>query len=388
MPSSFSVRSGPVSIPIYALHDGRFCVSYHLDQKRYRETFASRSDAENRAKAVAKAIRDQKALGVALTGADRDSYLRAMKLLEPTGVSLHDAVESFVKNRREVELPQTTVGEVAEEMIAAKRADGVSEVYQHNLQVVTNTIRKAFPGLIIELTTAQLDDWLRSLKISPRSRHNIRQTLITLFRFARSRGYLPDERTTAAEKTARGKVVEGEIEIFQPEELSMLLIHATPDLVPFLAIGGFAGLRPAEIQRLEWRDVRLEQGFIEVKAKNSKTASRRLVPIQPNLSAWLTPYSEQTGPVCRMQKIQRKSSELAAKLKLKWPNNGLRHSYGSYRLAILKNVAELALEMGNSPGMIFRHYRELVAERDAKAWFSISPKTPANVLPMKAALAR
>ncbi|MCX6907858.1 MAG: site-specific integrase [Verrucomicrobia bacterium] len=345
-------------------------------------------DAENRAKQVAKAIRDQKALGVVLTGADRDSYLRAIKLLEPIGASLHDAVESFVKNRREIDLPNKTIGEVADEMLAAKRADGVSDAYQHNLQVVTNTIRRAFPYLIVELTTAQLDDWLRSLKISSRSRHNTRQTLITLFRFGRARGYLPDENTTAAEKTARGKVVEGEIEIFQPEELSKLLTHATPDLVPFLAIGGFAGLRPAEIQRLEWRDVRLEQGFIEVRAKNAKTASRRLVPIQPNLSVWLTPYSGQTGPVCRMQKTQRKSSELATKLKLKWADNGLRHSYGSYRLAILKNAAELALEMGNSPGMIFRHYRELVTERDAKAWFSISPKAPANVLPMKAALAR
>lgn len=382
MASSFSVRSGSVSIPIYALRDGRFCVSYHLNQRRYRETFVSQPKAERRAKEVAKAIRDQKAVGVVLTGADRDSYLRAVKLLEPTGVSLHDAVESFVKNWRAVDLPKKTVSEIADEMIAAKRADGLSTAYQHNLQVVTNTIRRAFPGQIIELTTAKLDDWLRSLDISSRSRHNTRQVLITLFRFARDRGYLPDEKTTAAEKTARGKVVEGDIGIFQPEELSKLLTHATPDLVPYLTIGAFAGLRPAEIQRLEWRDVRLEQGFIEVRAKKAKTASRRIVPIQPNLSNWLTPCRHLDGLVCILKDPQRNASELATTLNIKWPNNGLRHSYGSYRLATLKNVAELALEMGNSPQMIFKHYRELVTHKDAAAWWSISPKQAENVVPM------
>jgi len=45
-------------------------------------------------------------------------------------------------------------------------------------------------------------------------------------------------------------------------------------------------------------------------------------------------------------------------------------------------------EMGNSPQMIFKHYREFVTPRDAAAWWAIMPKTPANVLPMKAALAR
>jgi integrase len=287
-----------------------------------------------------------------------------------------------VKNWRAVDLPKKTVGEVADEMIAAKRADGLSAAYQHNLQVVTNTIRRAFSGQIMELTTAKLDDWLRSLDISSRSRHNTRQVLITLFRFARDRGYLPDEKTTAAEKTARGKVVEGDIEIFQPKELSKLLTHATHDLIPYLTIGAFAGLRPAEIQRLEWRDVRLEQGFIEVRAKKAKTASRRVVPIQPNLSNWLTSHRCLDGLVCVLKDPQRNASELAATLNIKWPNNGLRHSYGSYRLATLKNVAELALEMGNSPQMIFRHYRELVTPQDAAAWWNISPKHADNVVPI------
>jgi hypothetical protein len=47
-------------------------------------------------------------------------------------------------------------------------------------------------------------------------------------------------------------------------------------------------------------------------------------------------------------------------------------------LAILNDAGKLALEMGNSPNMIFRHYRELVISEDAKAWFELVPQPLPN----------
>ena len=52
----------------------------------------------------------------------------------------------------------------------------------------------------------------------------------------------------------------------------------------------------------------------------------------------------------------------------------------SRRLADVKSAAQVALEAGNSPQMIFKHYRELVTDEQAKAWFSIMPSEPANIL--------
>ena len=57
-----------------------------------------------------------------------------------------------------------------------------------------------------------------------------------------------------------------------------------------------------------------------------------------------------------------------------WKHNALRHSFISYRVADIQNVAQVALEAGNSPQMIFKHYRELVRPAEAKAWFAIGPK--------------
>jgi len=56
--------------------------------------------------------------------------------------------------------------------------------------------------------------------------------------------------------------------------------------------------------------------------------------------------------------------------------------YASYRLAKCKSAAQVALEMGNSPAMVFRHYREIVTPADAKKWWNIAPESDGNVIPM------
>lgn len=58
-----------------------------------------------------------------------------------------------------------------------------------------------------------------------------------------------------------------------------------------------------------------------------------------------------------------------------WGHNALRHSFCSYRLADVKSAAQVSLEAGTSPQMVFRHYRELVTEKAAKAWFAITPES-------------
>jgi integrase len=75
------------------------------------------------------------------------------------------------------------------------------------------------------------------------------------------------------------------------DELRALLEAAAaqaPDVLPVLASGAFAGLRDAEIKRLDWSEVDLARGFIEVKAAKAKSARRRIVAIQTNLAAWLS----------------------------------------------------------------------------------------------------
>ena len=76
------------------------------------------------------------------------------------------------------------------------------------------------------------------------------------------------------------------------------MTHADERAIPFLTLGAFAGIRHAEIQRLDWRDIHLDAGIVEVRAAKAKTASRRMVPLLDNLRAWLMPHRQPGGPVC------------------------------------------------------------------------------------------
>jgi hypothetical protein len=63
----------------------------------------------------------------------------------------------------------------------------------------------------------------------------------------------------------------------------------------------------------------------------------------------------------------------AMKAGFAWKANALRHSFISYRVAQTRDIAAVALEAGNSPRMVFAHYRELCTEAEALEWFSILP---------------
>ena len=66
--------------------------------------------------------------------------------------------------------------------------------------------------------------------------------------------------------------------------------------LPLVALGGLAGLRTAEIHRLEWKDIDIHGGHIVVSNQKAKTGHRRMVPILPALRAWLEPLANGTGP--------------------------------------------------------------------------------------------
>jgi integrase len=106
----------------------------------------------------------------------------------------------------------------------------------------------------------------------------------TLFAFAKAQRYLPKDHDEI-DSVMLAKENVNEIEIFTPKEMAEILTHADKRLIPFLTLRAFAGVRHAEIQRLEWKDIHFDAGIIEIRAAKAKTASRRTVPILKNLRA-------------------------------------------------------------------------------------------------------
>jgi integrase len=392
---------------IYEIADYTDPHGFRRDGKR-RETRRRLLGFHNlrKARAAAKRIAGHVATGnvaaAQMLPGDAASYGRSVELVRPTGISLEVAASTFAKcyelvgdamvdaarffkQHRVDQVTPRLVKEVVKELVENRTGQGGSARYVQDLRNRLDYFAKDNAVEISAISTADASRWLDQLKVGPRTKKNYRTVLNTLFQYAEAHGYVSKGMNPIAGVERTSGKNGGPIEIFTPVEMAALIKAASKELLPVLCLGAFAGMRSAEIERLEWKNVDLPAGLIHVAAEKTKTRSRRLVPILPNLAAWLAPYCRRKGRVWNGTQLDMSVARCAAVKKsgVAWKNNGLRHSFISYRLAQIQNAAQVSLEAGNSPGMVFQHYRELVKPEAATAWFAIAPEHPANVVSLE-----
>jgi integrase len=133
----------------------------------------------------------------------------------------------------------------------------------------------------------------------------------------------------------------------------------------------FAGIRQAELDRLTWGEVNLDQGTIAVPQSKSKIRRGRTVPIEPVLKAWLdcsdTSSSQLGKPPRRLMERFRKQ------LGFRLPQNVLRHTYATYWQSRNQNYSTLADHLGNTEEVASRHYVRMVSKADAEQFWSLYP---------------
>ena len=306
----------------------------------------------------------------------------AVEELKPFGRTIADAVDHYVSHLRASER-SIAVAALVPQLIDAKKADGMSKRYIEDLRSRLPRFANAFgEQMVATITAKQIDTWLRALQVGATTRNNFRRALVMMFNHAIALGYAT---SNPAAKTAKAKVVDSPPGILTVQQTARLVEAASPELLPYIAIGAFAGLRRAELERLDWSDVHFDADLIEVTAKKSKTARRRFVRMQPNLGEWLIPVRKHSGKVTPDNFPKQLDAVREAAGITEWPDNALRHSFASYHLAHFKDAAALALEMGHTDsGMIFNHYRELVKPKEAERYWNIKPAASAKVVPLVA----
>jgi integrase len=136
------------------------------------------------------------------------------------------------------------------------------------------------------------------------------------------------------------------------------------------AIRYFAGLRTSEAVNLQ--ETEIGARFIEVTAAKSKTRRRRLVTVQPALSAWLA-----LGGELPLRQVANRLRAVTLAAAVPWPHNATRHSFVTYHLAAFENAGKTALEAGHTEQILFNHYREIVKPEVAAAFWAIRPKPTA-----------
>lgn len=384
--------------------------SYVENGNRATKYFKTKAEAEEWAK-----TREVEALAhgtdSSLTAAERSTVIETRGILAELGLTLRDAVNFLVDHQRRVRR-SGTVAQLAASVVATRTRAGLSDRHLRDLEGKLKRFSKTFgPRSVATITRKEIEDWLYSLKLAPASLNSYRRILVVAFNDAKRDGQIDQN---PAEAVRPAKVIESEVGIVTPAEAATMLAGADPEIRPVIALGLFAGLRIAELERLDWSEVHLDLGNVWVRAAKAKSARNRIVPIPENLAAWLEQSPRRKGSVwpeshqrgrkmmeaahraagfgtagevrqneAKAKKLRESGDEIAAEKVpqlRKWPDNALRHSYGTYHLAFHENAAALALHLGHTnTALIFAHYRLPVNKQEAAVYWTITPGNAGEV---------
>jgi integrase len=283
-----------------------------------------------------------------------------------------------------------------------------SEQHQQKCSLVYDHFARWFGGdkPISSVTAEDAERWSKSLQVSENTRTRYVGRLIGLWRWAEKpqRRWVTDNPWLAVETEPIKRTRPA---ILTVEQVAALLRTAASEpespMLVFLVLALFAGPRVAETKRLDWSAVTLAKGEegVKLNPEQTKTGSRRWIPLPQVAVAWLKFYrGPRTGPIAPTAWNFRRERLLArAGFRVKgvvsgksgrvvqpiegeprwnWPRNGLRHSFCSYAVAHLRDLAEVSFRAGNSEYVLRRDYVAAVTQKEGDAYFALSPRRVLN----------
>ena len=358
------------------------------DGQRVQRSFKTKQEAKNHIDAHIEEGRiegiDNRNKRVAifdLTDKERMDIMTARDIL-PEHATFTEAIKFYVRHTAP-HGGQKTVAQLLEDYVAEKEKANRREATVSEIRTRIGRLGYDFgESPVHEITTHDILQWMDKHEYRGVSRDNYRRAFVAFFNFAVKRGHA---QANPAEAIDRVSVEERIPEILTPKEVQCLMYAAqehAPRMVPYFAIGLFAGLRPAEIEETNWREIDLTTRRIRVRPEVAKKRRQRLVDLSDNLVEWLAPYREEQGAICfgrhDFDKVRRKA-------KVQWASDIMRHSYGSYHLAQHEDAAKTSLQMGHlRADVLYMHYRDLVTREDAETYWGIRPRSESNLIQLAA----
>jgi integrase len=291
------------------------------------------------------------------------------------GRTVDQLVEDYIESRRLLKRRPDTMRDLrtrlgcASAQAVERRGGGILRVPPHGFAFDLAGVSVA------QVTTQQLERWMeRRAGVGPVTYRNVRVQLVGLFNFAKRRKYIRDNPAEPIETPRLARGEKHQPYVLPVEDAARMMDCATcdyPEIVPYIALCLFAGIRPTECTRLDWAQIDFTRREVFIRGDVSKTGDERFVEMSPNLTAWLLPHRRASGKIhfARAAMVQ-----IRIRSKLRWTPDCLRHSFGSYHMAEHENAGKTALQMGHRViGTLYEHYRRAVRVEDAHRFWAILP---------------
>jgi len=304
--------------------------------------------------------------GLVMDAEMRADYFGARQLLD--GVPLMTAVRYYLSHRPSA-VTSTPLADVLKIFLQDKRRIGRADRTVKSLDSTLSAFLAVSPSrLVADFTRDAVTRYLDALDLPPATIRNHRARLATFGNWLARRQYLPENPVQHIDVASHDIRSPRVLTPFEAERVMQAAVDYRGGIFAAMyAIALFAGLRHGEIVRLTWDDVFLDGPEPLIRVGRGKIRGRRsirVVPIQPALLSWLKWARVQNLPLVDLRE-SRKIREV-----VEWQEDIGRHSFISYRLAMIGDEVRVAREAGNSPDVIYRHYFQLVTRRDALRYFS------------------
>ena len=385
------------------------------DGKRYRPLFATKAKAEEAALIERKRLQREGRESAHLSVADRVAALECLRLLEPHNVSLRDAVRDFIARveGERIARESRTISACLDEWLRSKQArvdagerDRKTIMGYRNRSEVIKSSLGALP--VATIAPAHLNDFLDSLPFTKTTRTAYRTQLSGVLKFCRTKGWMRHNPIDQVPVPGRER---GVVEILTPSEIEDLLDAASQDkdariLLPVIALGAFAGLRPEEARQIRWENIDLssETPHATVLPETSKTRDKRFPTLNATCLSWLRGCRQTQGVISgdskqhfrkgwervrmmagwHVTEASQKQAKQDGQPVKPWPEDCLRHSFASYWIPIHNDRPKLAEEMGNSVAVIREYYRKPIKPGVAERYWSVlAPHNKQSLLKAK-----
>jgi integrase len=338
---------------------------------RVRKHFADEAEARKYQRELLAKAKIAGTAGLVLDARMRDEYHAAVSRLD--GVPLSEAV-TFYLQHHPVGVRDETLVDAVEAFLGEKKRAGRAVKTLINLACrLERFLAMSGAQRPRELNRELIQRFLDGLDVAALTRRHYQTCLSGFCGWLMRRGLLAENPVKLLEMP---KVDPPSPSVLTPDEADKVMLaavdHREGIFALYFALSLFAGLRSGEIQRLTWKNVMLDGETPMIRVEVGKKRGRRavrLVPIAENLKAWLKWGRGRELELCH----QPLESARTVRSAVTWQGDICRHSWISYRLALVSDEARVAREAGNSPDVIWRHYFQLVTEADARRFFAIVP---------------
>lgn len=374
----------------------KYVVDYREGRKRRRRFFRDLKSA----KAYCRQQNDKTAaLGFddagLLTHERQREAVECLKLLDPLGATLTEAVEHFIqfKGAEKISRPADQaaadwLARVDKQLQAGELKPKTAAHYQR-----INKFAEHFKDRpLATITLPEITAWLESIDATTQTRIHYRAVTSTFYSWAVSIGIATENLIVT--RTKRPKNRPTPLNPFKPAALRYAFdvitghaeakIDATDEqrdeLRAFLAMGSFAGLRASEIMRADWSDINFKAGEIDVPL--SKDDQSRTITLTDAARAWLKPIAKTAGPIisnplhfeaARPLKALRKAVRAKGH---EWPTNAPRATFATVHFLLNgKDAHKTILQTGHSTtAPLTKHYIRRMTEKQAKEIDAMRPR--------------